>query len=78
MHVHHSGDDTFQPNGLETKDENPVAMVVHTIPPGMLFFQIVWHVHHNSGNIMDCIRTWHKEMGEHDLSRTCGLHLPNN
>ena len=22
---------------------------------------------------MDCIRTWHKEMGEHDLSRTCGF-----
>ena len=48
-------------------------MVVHTIPPGMLFFQIVWHVYHNSGNIMDCNRTWHKEMGEHDLSRTCGF-----
>ena len=38
-----------------------MAMVVDTISPGMLFFQMIWQEYDHSGNVvmfLDCICSW--------------------
>ena len=41
---------------------NLMGMVVDTISPGMLFFQMIWQEYDHSGNVvmfLDCICSWH-------------------